>query len=95
MQNQANAVSRRLSDPDVQASLVNKCIALTMCFVALECVRLVHDVYIWINPPKPVFFRIEPGTPHGHLNDPAHPGAEPSIATFAGALIAADRGVRA
>ena len=63
MPNQANAVSRRLSDPDFQASLVTRCIALTMCFVVLECVRLAHDVYIWTNPPKPSFFRFDGRTP--------------------------------
>ena len=63
MPNQASAVSRRLSDPDFQASLVTRCIALTMCFVVLECVRLAHDVYIWMNPPKPSFFRFDGRTP--------------------------------
>ena len=63
MQNQANAVSRRLSDPDFQASLVKRCIALTMCFVALECLRLAHDIYIWVNPVTATFFRIDGRTP--------------------------------
>ncbi len=63
MQNQANAVSRRLSDPDFQASLVNRCILLTLGMMALLGASLVHDAYVWMNPPKPGFFRIDGRNP--------------------------------
>ena len=63
MQNQDNAVSRRLSDPDFQAKLVTRCIGLAMGCVALVGVSLVHDAYVWMNPPQPKYFRIDGRTP--------------------------------
>src|SRR5208283_2153942 len=51
MNNQKAAVSRRLSDPDFQGTLVNRCLALTLCMGALLSVSLIHDAYVW---PKPV-----------------------------------------
>jgi len=63
MQNQPAAVSRRLSDPDFQASLVNRCIGLTICMAVLLGVSLTHDAYVWMNPPQGTFFRIDGRTP--------------------------------
>ena len=63
MPNQANAVTRRLSDPDFQASLVNRLILLTLGMMALLGVSLAHDAYVWLNPPKPSFFRFDGRNP--------------------------------
>ncbi len=63
MQNQPAAVSRRLSDPDFQASLVNRCIGLTICMAVLLGMSLTHDAYVWMNPPQGTFFRIDGRTP--------------------------------
>lgn len=63
MQNQARAVERRLEDPDFQARLVSRCIALTLGMGALLGVSVVRDVYKHLNPPKPVFFRVDGRTP--------------------------------
>ena len=63
MQNQANAVSRRMSDPDFQASLVRRCLALSLGMMALLGASLLHDVYVWMNPPQARFFRFDGRTP--------------------------------
>jgi len=63
MQNQDNAVSRRLDDPDFQASLVRRCIALTIGMMALLGVSLLHDGYVWMNPPKPIIVRYDGRNP--------------------------------
>jgi len=63
MPNQANAVTRRLSDPDFQASLVNRCILLTLGMMALLGVSLVHDAYVWLHPPQSKFFRFDGRNP--------------------------------
>ncbi len=63
MQNQGAAVSRRLSDPDFQANLVNKCIGLTICMAVLLGISLTHDAYVWMNPSQGTFFRIDGRTP--------------------------------
>ena len=63
MPNQANAVTRRLSDPDFQGSLVNRLILLTLGMMALLGVSLAHDAYVWLNPPKPSFFRFDGRNP--------------------------------
>ncbi len=63
MQNQGAAVARRLSDPDFQASLVNKCIGLTICMAVLLGLSLTHDAYVWMNPSQGTFFRIDGRTP--------------------------------
>lgn len=63
MQNQGGAVSRRLDDPDFQAVVVRRSLGVAMAAVALCAVFAAHDAYVWLNPPKPVFFRIERGTP--------------------------------
>jgi len=63
MQNQDNAVSPRLDDPDFQASLVRRCIALTIGMMALLGVSLLHDGYVWMNPPKPIIVRYDGRNP--------------------------------
>lgn len=59
MQNEHAAITRRLSDPDFQASLVSKCIALALGSSALLTVSLVHDIYVWTHPPTPKYFVID------------------------------------
>ena len=67
MPNQANAVTRRLSDPDFQASLVNRCILLTLGMMGLLGVSLLHDAYVWLNPPKPIIVRWDGRNPPQRL----------------------------
>ena len=59
MQNQAAAVSRRLTDPDFQGRVVGGSLALNMIMAAALVTFVAHDAYVWMNPPKPVFFRID------------------------------------
>lgn len=63
MPNQANAVTRRLSDPDFQAWLVTRLILLTLAMMALLGMSLAHDAFVWLNPPKPSFFRFDGRNP--------------------------------
>ena len=50
MRNHHAAVTRRLSDPDFQAALVNRCLALTLGIGVLLGISLIHDAYVWMNP---------------------------------------------
>jgi len=59
MKNQQAAVSRRLSDPDFQGTLVNRCLALTLGMGALLAVSLIHDAYVWLNPVEPRYFFVD------------------------------------
>lgn len=59
MQNTHAAITRRLSDPDFQGSLVARCIALTIGSSILSTVLIVHDVYVWAHPPTPKYFVID------------------------------------
>ena len=52
MDNQNAAIMRKLSDPDFQAGLVNKCIALVMGLAVSLVVFVVHDAYVWVNLPR-------------------------------------------
>lgn len=63
MQNKSAAVSRRLSDPDFQASLVRRCIGLTLGMMALLAASIARDAYKYMNPPSATFFRIDGRTP--------------------------------
>jgi intracellular multiplication protein IcmL len=63
MKNQHAAVARRLSDPDFQAGLVNKCLGLTLAMGALLGVSLLHDVYVWMNPVEPRYFFVDGKNP--------------------------------
>ena len=46
MRNHHAAVTRRLSDPDFQGSLVNKCLALSLGMGVLLGISLIHDAYV-------------------------------------------------
>jgi intracellular multiplication protein IcmL len=59
MENQRAAVSRKLSDPDFQASLVNKSVGLVMLLCVVLAAFVVHDAYIWANPPTPKYFIVD------------------------------------
>ncbi len=59
MRNQAAAISRRLSDPDFQATLVNRCLALTLGSFAIAAVCLVHDAWLWSHPVAPRYFFVD------------------------------------
>jgi intracellular multiplication protein IcmL len=63
MQNDRAAIMRKLSDPEFQASLVNKCIALVLAMGAMIIVFVIHDIYIWANPPTPRYFYIDGKNP--------------------------------
>ncbi len=56
MRSQAAAVSRRLSDPDFQGALVNRCILVTLGTSAILCVSLFYDAWIWTHPVPPRYF---------------------------------------
>ena len=56
MRNQAAAVSRRLSDPDFQGALVNRCILLTLGMGAVLCASLLYDAWMWTHPVPPRYF---------------------------------------
>jgi intracellular multiplication protein IcmL len=59
MENQHAAISRRLSDPDFQAALVSKCLALALASAALLIAFLAHDAYVWTHPPQPRYFLVD------------------------------------
>lgn len=63
MKNQAAATTRRLSDPDFQATLVTRCLALTLGMAALLAVSLAHDAYVWVNPVQPRYFLVDGRNP--------------------------------
>lgn len=63
MQNDRAAIMRKLSDPDFQASLVTKCIGLVLVMGAMNIAFLIHDIYIWANPPAPRYFYIDGKNP--------------------------------
>jgi intracellular multiplication protein IcmL len=59
MENQRAAVARKLSDPDFQASLVNRSLGLVMALSVALAVFVVHDATIWLNPPTPKYFIVD------------------------------------
>lgn len=63
MRNQSAAINRRLSDPDFQAGLVNKCMMLTIVMAALLAASLAHDVLVWMNPVAPRYFFVDGKNP--------------------------------
>ena len=63
MQNSATATRRRISDPDFQSSLVRWCMGLTSTMAVLLGLSLLHDAWVWANPPLPKFFRIDGRNP--------------------------------
>ena len=63
MQNSATAVRRRISDPDFQGSLVKWSIGLTATMAALLGLSLLHDAWVWANPPAPKYFFVDGRNP--------------------------------
>jgi len=63
MQNKSAAVARRLSDPDFQALLVSRCIALTIGLSIFSGLLLLHDLYVWTHPPAPKYFFVDGKNP--------------------------------
>lgn len=59
MQNTHAAITRRLSDPDFQGSLVSKCIGLAIASLLLAGSLVLHDIYVWTHPPTPKYFVID------------------------------------
>ena len=59
MENQRAAVARKLSDPDFQASLVNKSLGLVMALSVALAAFVVHDAYVWASPPTPKYFIVD------------------------------------
>ena len=63
MQNQREAVTRRLSDPDFQARIVGFSLTLNLGLASLVAVMAVQATYVWLNPPKPKYFFVDGKTP--------------------------------
>lgn len=63
MKRQKPAVLRRLSDPDFQGRVVERSLWVNITLSALLCVFVIHDVYIWVNPPRPKFFYVDGQNP--------------------------------
>jgi intracellular multiplication protein IcmL len=63
MQNSASAVRRRISDPDFQGSLVKWCIGMTATMAVLLGLSLLHDAWVWANPPAPKYFFVDGRNP--------------------------------
>ena len=59
LENQRAAVARKLSDPDFQSSLVNKSLGLVMGLSVALAAFVIHDAYIWANPPTPKYFIVD------------------------------------
>jgi intracellular multiplication protein IcmL len=79
MENQRAAVIRKLSDPDFQASLVNRSLGLVMGLSLLLAAFVIHDAYIWANPPTPKYFIVDgknPPRPAAALDSPIVNDAE-------------------
>ncbi len=63
MKNHHAAVTRRLSDPDFQAVLVTRCLALTLGLGVLLGISLIHDAWVWAHPVEPRYFFVDGKTP--------------------------------
>ena len=59
MQNQNAAIMRKLSDPDFQASLVNRSLGLVTGLSVLLGAFVIHDAWIWTHPPLPKYFIVD------------------------------------
>lgn len=73
MQNQTEAVSRRLSDPDFQGWVVRNSMLMVLVLTGLLTVFVIHDGYVWTHPAQPVFFFVDghnPPTPAVPLDSP-------------------------
>ena len=79
MQNQAAAITRRLSDPDYQARIVSYSLALNLGMALLVAAMAAHAAYVWLNPPKPQYFFVDgkaPPRPAVALDSPIVDDAE-------------------
>jgi len=79
MQNKHAAVDRRLSDPDFQARLVSRSLAVTIGLSLLSGVLVLHDLYVWMHPPTPKYFFVDgknPPRPARALDSPVVDDAE-------------------
>jgi intracellular multiplication protein IcmL len=56
MRNSSSTILRRLSDPDFQGLLVNRCLGLTIVMAALLGVSIAHDAWQWTHPVQPRYF---------------------------------------
>jgi intracellular multiplication protein IcmL len=63
MQNQTEAVSRRLSDPDFQGWVVRNSMLLVLVLSGLLGVFVIHDGYVWTHPAQPVYFFVDGHNP--------------------------------
>ena len=59
MQNQNAAIMRKLSDPDFQASLVNRSLGLVTGLSVLLGAFVIHDAWIWTHLPTPKYFIVD------------------------------------
>ncbi|WPP02820.1 DotI/IcmL/TraM family protein [Methylocella tundrae] len=50
---------RKLSDPDFQASLVNRSLGLVTGLSVLLGAFVIHDAWIWTHPPTPKYFIVD------------------------------------
>jgi len=63
MQNQRAAIMRKLSDPDFQASLVNKSLGLVVGLSVLVAALVTCLAWIWTHPPPPKYFIVDGRNP--------------------------------
>ncbi len=59
MRNHDAAVTRRLSDPDFQASLITRCIGLAIAMSAIAVVAVIHDAWSWANRVPPPLYIVD------------------------------------
>ncbi len=63
MQNQRAAIMRKLSDPDFQASLVNKSLGLVVGLSVLVAALVTCLAWIWTHSPTPKYFIVDGRNP--------------------------------
>lgn len=63
MKSRKQAILRRLSDPDFQGRVVERSLWVNITLCALLTVFVVHDIYVWANPPRPKFFFVDGQNP--------------------------------
>ncbi|MGI4796145.1 MAG: DotI/IcmL/TraM family protein [Janthinobacterium lividum] len=59
MMNGNGALSRRLSDPDFQGTVVARCLGVTMVQALLLGVFAIHDSWVWSHPVAPKYFYVD------------------------------------
>lgn len=63
MKNQAEAMGRRLSDPDFQGLVVARCLGITLALTAAVAVLAMYDAWIWSHPVAPKYFFVDGRNP--------------------------------